>query len=230
MGGSSGDSGGSNNVARSNPNEMRAREMAAETNRQKAEQEAKSRQSSFDNYQEQRKAASQGIDVMITPKEAKTVRENAGLAMMLDERAKKSQIKVPIPTLGTVAMGTISSISSKQQARALRSGGIPVYDSSSSMFDADKDYRGVVKDGRFSGDPSFSPIGRSEGVTRTESGSYSVSAKSDDGGNDSPTEEIISPSPKDMTTPKPKAPSISTASRRALISGAGGGALRRNLL
>tara|TARA_B100001063_G_scaffold230770_1_gene244210 strand:- start:545 stop:1228 length:684 start_codon:yes stop_codon:yes gene_type:complete len=227
MGGSSSDSGGSSNLESLR---SRDRAMAEATNRAKAEQEAKSRQSSFDDYQQQRSAASQGIDVMISPQKAKTVRENAGLAMMLDERAKKSQIKVPIPTLGTVAMGTISSISSKQQARALRSGGIPVYDSSSSMFDADKDYRGVVKDGRFSGDSSFSPIGRSEGVTRTESGSYSVSAKSDDGGNDSPTEEIISPSPKDMTTPKPKAPSISTASRRALISGAGGGALRRNLL
>ncbi len=227
MGGSSSDSGGSSNIESLR---SRDRAMAEATNRAKAEQEAKSRQSSFDDYQQQRSAASQGIDVMISPQKAKTVRENAGLAMMLDERAKTSQIKVPIPTLGTVAMGTISSISSKQQARALRSGGIPVYDSSSSMFDADKDYRGVVKDGRFSGDSSFSPIGRSEGVTRTESGSYSVSAKSDDGGNDSPTEEIISPSPKDMTTPKPKAPSISTASRRALISGAGGGALRRNLL
>tara|TARA_B100001059_G_scaffold146252_1_gene146160 strand:+ start:800 stop:1483 length:684 start_codon:yes stop_codon:yes gene_type:complete len=227
MGGSSSDSGGSSNLESLR---SRDRAMAEATNRAKAEQEAKSRQSSFDDYQQQRSAASQGIDVMISPQKAKTVRENAGLAMMLDERAKKSQIKVPIPTLGTVAMGTISSISSKQQARALRSGGIPVYDSSSSMFDADKDYRGVVKDGRFSGDSSFSPIGRSEGVTKTESGSYSVSAKSDDGGNDSPTEEIISPSPKDMTTPKPKAPSISTASRRALISGAGGGALRRNLL
>jgi len=227
MGGSSSDSGGSSNIESLR---SRDRAMAEATNRAKAEQEAKSRQSSFDDYQQQRSAASQGIDVMISPQKAKTVRENAGLAMMLDERAKTSQIKVPIPTLGTVAMGTISSISSKQQARALRSGGIPVYDSSSSMFDADKDFRALVKDGRFSGASSFRPIGRSEGVTRTESGSYSVSAKSDDGGNDSPTEEIISPSPKDMTTPKPKAPSISTASRRALISGAGGGALRRNLL
>ena len=229
MGGSSSDSGGSSNM-----DSLRARDkaMAEATNRAKEQQEAKSRQSSFDDYQQQRSAASQGIDVMISPQKAKTVRENAGLAMMLDERAKTSQIKVPIPTLGTVAMGTISSVSSKQQARALRSGGIPVYDSSPAMFNADKDYRGVVKDGRYSGDPSFSPIGRDQGVSRTESGSYSVSAKSDDGssGNDAPSEMVVSPPPKDMTTPKPKAPSISTASRRALISGAGGGALRRNLL
>ena len=83
----------------------------------------------------------------------------------------------------------------------------------------------------YSGDPSFSPIGRDD-TKRTELGSYSVSAKSDDGsnGNDAPSEMVVSPPPKDVTEPAPKTPSISTASRRALISGAGGGALRRNLL
>ena len=171
---------------------------------------------------------------MISSQKANTVRENAGLAMMLDNRAKKSQINVPIPTLGTVAMKTISSISAKQQAKALRSGGFPVYDNSNSMFNADKDYRGVVSKNSlgmsvYSGDPAFSPIGRND-FTRTASGGYSISASkgSNNGGNDSPTEEVISPAPKDMTTRK--SPSISTASRRALISGAGGGASRRNLL
>ena len=102
------------------------------------------------------------------------------------------------------------------------------------MFNADKDYRGVVSKNSlgvsvYSGDPSFSPIGRDD-FTRTASGGYSISASKDNnnGGNDSPTEEVISPAPKDMTTRK--SPSISTASRRALISGAGGSALRRNLL
>ena len=151
MGGES--SGGGGSVDRSNPNEMRSREMAEATNRAKEEQERKSRQSAFTDYQQQRKAASQGIDVMISPEKAGTVRENAGLAMMLDERARSSQLNVPIPTFGTVAMGTISSASARQQARALRAGGRPVYDASSSMFDADKDYRGVMnalkkKDGK----------------------------------------------------------------------------------
>lgn len=86
MGGES--SGGGSSVDRSNPNEMRAREMAEATNRAKEEQERKSRQVAFDDYQQQRKAAAQGIDVMISPQKAKTVRENASLAMMLDERAK----------------------------------------------------------------------------------------------------------------------------------------------
>ena len=81
MGGES--SGGGNSVDRSNPNEMRAREMAEATNRAKEEQERKSRQVAFDDYQQQRKAAAQGIDEMISPQKASTVRENAGLAMML---------------------------------------------------------------------------------------------------------------------------------------------------
>ncbi len=208
--------------------DRRDKAMAEATNRAKEEQERKSRQIAFDDYQQQRKAADKGIDVMISPQKANTVRENASLAMMLDERAKKSQLNVPIPTLGTVAMGTISSVSARQQASALRSGGVPVYDSSPAMFNRDQDYRGVVKDGVFSGDPDFSPIGRTDGVTRTSSGSYSVSAMAND--SDSPSEEIISPSPRDVTTPKRKSPSISTASRRALIAGAGGGATRRNLL
>ena len=227
MGGSSSDSGGS--VDRSNPNEMRAREMAEATNRAKEEQERKSRQSAFTDYQQQRKAASQGIDVMISPEKAGTVRENAGLAMMLDERAKSSQINVPVPTFGTVAMGTISSASARQQARALRSGGRPVYDSSSTMFDADKDYRGVVKDGVYSGDPDFNPIGRDD-VTRTASGSYSLMGATSDASGGNMKEEVASPTMKDMTTSRPTSPSISTASRRALIAGAGGGASRRNLL
>ena len=239
MGGES--SGGGSSVDRSNPNEMRAREMAEATNRAKEEQERKSRQVAFDDYQEQRKAAAQGIDVMISPQKAETVRENASLAMMLDERAKKSEIKVPIPTIGTVAMGTISTASARQQARALRSGGIPVYDNSSPMFDRDKDYRGVVSTNKmgvstYSGDPDFSPIGRQDGsVTKMSSGSYSVTkqdATQGSGDNDPPAEMVVSPPPKDTTEPvkKPSTPSISTASRRALISGAGGGATRRILL
>ena len=227
MGGES--SGGGGSVDRSNPNEMRSREMAEATNRAKEEQERKSREIAFTDYQQQRKAASQGIDVMISPEKAGTVRENAGLAMMLDERARSSQLNVPIPTFGTVAMGTISSASTRQQARALRAGGRPVYDASSSMFDADKDYRGVMKDGVYSGDPAFNPIGRND-VTRTASGSYSLTASERDS-SEGPNEVVASSSMKDMTTTsRSSSPSISTASRRALIAGAGGSAARRNLL
>jgi hypothetical protein len=229
MGESSSDSGGSNNVARSNPNEMRSREMAAATNRAKEQQEAKSRQTAFNDYQQQRSAASKGIDVMISPKQASTVRENAGLAMDLDSKAKKSQINVPVPTIGTVAMNTISSINYKNQADVLRSGGRPVYDAK------DASYQGVVGTSKsgvstYSGNPDFSPIGRSDGVTRTSSGSYQTT-QMDSGSSDNspPTETVVSPSPTDVTTRTPT-PTLSTASRRALIAGSGGGAARRNLL
>ena len=225
MGGSSSDSGGS--VDRSNPNEMRSREMAEATNRAKEEQERKSREIAFRDYQQQRKAASKGIDLMISPEKAGTVRENAGLAMMLDERAKTSQLNVPVPTFGTIAMGTISSLSARQQARALRAGGRPVYDASSSMFDANKDYRGVMKDGVYSGDPAFNPIGRDD-IKRTASGSYSLTASENDSSG-GPSEVVANSTMRDMTS-KSSSPSISTASRRALIAGAGGSASRRNLL
>ena len=68
--------------------DRRDKAMAEATNRAKEEQERKSRQIAFDDYQQQRKAADKGIDVMISPQKANTVRENASLAMMLDERAK----------------------------------------------------------------------------------------------------------------------------------------------
>ena len=124
-------------------------------------------------------------------------------------------------------MKTISSLSARQQARALRAGGRPVYDASSSMFDANKDYRGVMKDGVYSGDPAFNPIGRDD-VKRTTSGSYSLTASENDSSG-GPSEVVANSTMRDMTS-KSSSPSISTASRRALIAGAGGSASRRNLL
>lgn len=238
MGGSSSSSGGSSNI-----DSLRARDkaMAEATNRAKEQQEAASRQVAFDQGG-RRGRESPEYKMFSGSGRYREVDQNVRIARDLEQKAKTSEIKVPIPTLGTVAMGTISSISRNQQAKALRSGGRAVFDSSvdpsSPMFDPVKDYRGVVSTNSlgmstYSGDPSFSPIGRDDTqVQRTELGSYSVSAKTDDGssGNDAPSEMVIAPPPKDVTEPAPKTPSISTASRRALISGAGGSALRRNLL
>jgi hypothetical protein len=53
--------------------------------------------------------------------------------------------------------------------------------------------------------------------------------QNDSSDNSPPTETVVSPSPTDVTTRTPS-PTLSTASRRALIAGAGGGAARRNLL
>ena len=238
MGGES--SGGGSSVDRSNPNEMRAREMAEATNRAKEEQERKSRQIAFDQggtrgreHPEYKMRSGSGV--------FKEVDQNVRIARDLEQRAKSSEIKVPVPTIGTVAMGTISSVSRNQQAQALRSGGKAVFDASvdpsSPMFDAVRDYRGVVSTNSlgvstYSGDPDFSPIGRQDGVTRTDMGSYSVSRRDSTQGSDNPSEMVVAPPADDVTEPtkKPSTPSISTASRRALISGAGGSASRRNLL
>jgi len=203
MGGSSSDSGGSSNL-----DSLRSRDkaMAEQANRQKEQQEARSREDSFNSYQEQRKAASKGIDVMISPQKAKTVRENAGLAMDLDAKAKKSQINIPIPTLGSVAMNTISSINYRNQASQLRDGGKPIYSD-------DGSYQGVMNNGRYSGNTDYDP-NRSQ---------------TDD--SDSSTQTTSSAPPKDVTEPiKKKTPTLSSASRRAMLSGSGGGASRRNLL
>jgi hypothetical protein len=238
MGGES--SGGGNSVNRSNPNEMRAREMAEATNRAKEEQERKSREVAFDQggtrgreSPEYKMRSGSGV--------FREVDQNVRIARDLEQRAKTSEIKVPIPTLGTVTMGTVSSVSRNMQAKSLRSGGRAVFDASvdpsSPMFDPVKDYRGVVSTNSlgistYTGDPNFSPIGRQDGVTRTDLGSYSVSKKDSTQGSDDPSEMVVVPPAKDVTEPvkKPSTPSISTASRRALISGAGGGATRRNLL
>lgn len=117
---------------------------------------SRNRTKSFKSYGQQRKAAEKGIDVMITSEEAKTVRPNISLAMDLEEKARKGQINVPIPTVGSVALNTISTLSARQQAEALRQGGTPVFDQG--------EYKGVVSTnflgGRvYSGDPAFDPIG-----------------------------------------------------------------------
>ena len=230
MGGSSSDSGGSSNLSSL---QQRDKAMAEATNRAKEQQEEKSRNESFNNYQEQRKAASKGIDVMITPKEAETVKENAGLAMDLDAKAKKSVVNVPVPTIGTVAMNTISSINYKNQASVLRSGGRPVYDSK------DSSYQGVVGTSKsgvstYSGNPDFSPIGRTDGISKTKSGSITAARVDSTQGSDNNDSQNQNVTPtKTQTAVEDKTDStttLSTASRRALIASGGGGAARRNLI
>ncbi len=78
-------------------------------------------------------------------------------AQKLEREAGKSQINLPIPTLGSVAMNTISSFSAQNQAKELRRGG--------EMITDDKgNYQGVVGKnflgGRvYSGNTDFDPIG-----------------------------------------------------------------------
>ncbi len=92
-------------------------------------------------------------------------------------------------------------------------------------------YQGVVSDGTYSGNADFSPIGRSDVSFDSKTGNYTSSAMqrdnggSEQGNNTQGNTNVSSTNVTDST-----GTSLSTASRRALISGAGGGASRRNLL
>jgi|TARA_R100000081_G_C4731185_1_gene123501 hypothetical protein len=187
--------------------------------RAQKKKEAKERQSAFTDYQQQRKAASQGIDVMISPEKASTVRSNASLAMDFDKKAKESRVNVP--GLTGVALSTISTINYSNIARGLRGGGFAVKDTKSG------EVVGVVKDGVYSGNVGFDPIGRKDAIFSNNQ--YSVTEAQMGGGeNDGPTETVSNTAPRNMT--RSTSPTVSSASRRALISGAGGSAARRNLL
>jgi len=78
-------------------------------------------------------------------------------ARELEKKAEKGQIKVPVPTLGSVALNTIGSLAMQQQAKELRRGGEMITDNQG-------EYKGVVGTnflgGRvYSGNPDFDPIG-----------------------------------------------------------------------
>ncbi len=148
------------------------------------------------------------------------VQENLTIAKDFERRAKESRINVP--GFQGVALSTIQSINYSNIAAGLRSGGFAVTDAKTG------DVVGVVNDGRYSGNVGFSPIGRTD--AKFSGNQYSVTEAEMGGGeNDAPQESIARPKMEDTTT-TPRSPKMTTASRRALISGAGGSALRRNLL
>jgi hypothetical protein len=186
---------------------------------------AKSRKTSFQNYQKQRDAAKKGIDVAITAKEANTVRDNASIAMDFDQKAKDSKVNIPGTT--GVALSTVQSINYSNIASGLRDGGYAVTSSK------DGSVQGVVNNGRYSGNVGFSPIGRTSGAQfNMGTNQYSVEQSQDS--NEGSENNNMTPSRTQTsvvnTTNSTSAPTLSTASRRALISGAGGGAARRNLI
>ena len=162
-------------------------------------------------------------------KEYDAVNRNINLAKDLESRASKSEINVPIPTMGTIAMNTISSINYKNQANQLRAGGNAVYDEQGT-------YRGVVgKDltgmGRgYWGDADYSPIGRSQGATfDSATGTYKSSqiqtASNDSGSessNNTPTNTQVAVENKtDSTT------SLDPKAKRSLLASKQGGANTR---
>jgi hypothetical protein len=198
---------------------------SSNTGKDSRDARAKSRKTSFQNYQKQRDAAKKGIDVAITAKEANTVRDNASIAMDFDQKAKDSKVNIPGTT--GVALSTLQSINYSNIASGLRDGGYAVTSSK------DGSVQGVVNNGRYSGNVGFSPIGRTSGAEfNMGTNQYSVEQSQDS--NEGSENNNMTPSRTQTsvvnTTNSTSAPTLSTASRRALISGAGGGAARRNLI
>ncbi len=113
MGGSSSDSGGSSNL-----DSLRSRDkaMAEATNRAKQQQEEKSRSVAFDQGGT-RGRESPEYKMNSGSGRYKEVDQNVRIARDLEQKAKSSQINIPIPTVGSVAMNTISSINYNNQAK-----------------------------------------------------------------------------------------------------------------
>ena len=193
----------------------------AKKNREAKEQE-QSRNKAFDTYEQY------PGDMLQTDKR---VLDNIKIATDLENKARTSQINLPVPTLGSIAMNTVSSINYNNQAKQLRGGGNPV-------FDDKGDYQGVVGKGTFggkvySGNADYSPIGRSQGSSfNSATGTYTSSKMQSTGGDDNSQASNNTPSNTQTTAidKTDSTTSLSTASRRALISGGGGGATRRNLI
>lgn len=195
-------------------------------NRAKRNREAKERQASFNQYNKMQQPSPEGGSAQLPSKATmNTVQDNISIAQSLERKAKSSQINLPVPTVGSIAMNTISSINYNNQAKQLRSGG-------NAVFDNKGEYRGVVSEGRYSGAADYSPIGRSQGVSfNSATGNYTSSQMQSSGDNNSESSnntpnntQTTAINKTDSTT------SLSTASRRSLISGGGGGASRRNLI
>ena len=209
----------------------------AEIQRQKKE-----RQKAFDTYNQQQKSSrkSERETGMALPvsRPTQAVRSNIQLAQELEGRAtsedftgQKRGNKILNMREAMFPMGRALSfartLSFRQQAGELRKGG-------NAVFDREGQYRGVVRDGRFSGESSYSPIGRSTGVSfDSASGRYTTEALQDVAGSDNESEsgnvgtarsQIQTENKTDST-----ATGVSAAARRGLLS-QGGGARRRQLL
>jgi hypothetical protein len=159
------------------------------------------------------------------------VDRNVRIARDLESQASASTtitgnkaIDMMIPGYGSLT--NVSAFSKRQQASALRGGGRPVYDETGS-------YQGVVSKNFiganvYSGNTDFSPIGRSQGVTYNEkTGTYTASQMQQQ---DSGSESTNNTPSNTQTTAINKTDStktLSTASRRALITGGGPDAKRR---
>lgn len=218
MGGES--SGGSDNSMSNN-----------QLNRAKRNREAKERQASFNQYNKMQQPSPEGGSAQLPSKATmNTVQDNISIAQNLERKAKSSELNIPIPTIGSVAMNTISSMNYNYQAKELRSGG-------NAVFDKKGEYQGVVGKGTFggkvySGNTGYSPLGRSQGVSFNSATGRYTSSQMQTSGNDNSESSNNTPNNTQTTSVNKtdSTTSLSAASRRSLISGGGGGASRRNLI
>ena len=214
--------------------ENQANEFVSGANKTRANaaRNKKQRDDAFNQYNKMQQPSPEGGSAQLPSKATmNTVQDNISIAQDLERKAKSSQINLPVPTVGSIAMNTISSINYNNQAKQLRGGGNPV-------FDDKGDYQGVVGKGTFggkvySGNADYSPIGRSQGASfNSATGTYTSSKMQSTGGDDNSQSSNNTPSNTQTTAidKTDSTTSLSTASRRALISGGGGGATRRNLI
>ena len=197
------------------PSEQKKRDKAMQEMYEKESlRNTKDRQSSFDNYGESRKAAEKGIDDMMSAKDSIAVRDNAKMAMELEEKADKGLLTgsrtgdMFIP--GANILSLVQSKTLKGAARTLREGGRAILDERGSVVGAAKyDMDGNVIAGSYYGQSEYDPT---KTVTPDESPEAEGAMAKKDGTGESGVE-----------VPKAKKPA---ASRRSLIAG-GGGASRR---
>ena len=121
------------------------------------------------------------------------VDQNVRIARDLEQKAKQSEIKIPGVT-GAI-LSTVTSLNFNNQAKQLRSGGRAVFDMTSG------DYQGVVNKGRYSGNPDYSPIGRTDGISKTKLGSITATPI-DRGSGDNNTPPPTAPKPPEVTDPE----------------------------
>lgn len=206
----------------------------AEIQRQKKE-----RQKAFDQYNKLNQSSPEGGAAQLPSKKTMdTVQSNISLAQDLERRASTEDftgqkrgnsilnMREAMFPLGRGA-SFARTLAFRQQAGELRKGG-------NAVFDREGQYRGVVREGRFSGESAYNPIGRSTGVMfDTKTQRYTTEALKDVAGSDNPSEsgnvgtsgsQIQTQNKTDSTTG-----GVSAAARRGLLS-QGGGARRRQLL
>lgn len=202
----------------------------------------KERQRGFDTYNRQQSSSRRSVRetgmALPVSRPTQAVRSNIQLAQELEGRATSEDftgqkrgnsilnMREAMFPMGR-ALSFARTLAFRQQAGELRKGG-------NAVFDRDGQYRGVVREGRFSGESAYSPIGRSTGVSfDSASGRYTTEALQDVAGSDNSSEsgnvgtagsQIQSENKTDSTTT-----GVSAAARRGLLS-QGGGARRRLLL